>query len=408
MARKIKHFLYVGVILFLLSISVNCFAETEAEYEKIANEILSTMTWPERIAQMFLITAPTGDGAQALQKKYKFGGYVFFGNDFASSTPSEVRTRIGGIKSASKTPMLLSVDEEGGTVTRISGYSQYGHTENDFIFDRSFSTSPASVSTFIQKTVGTMRNKGVVSCLKHFPGYGNNGDTHSEVIVDNRSLNTFKTRDLLPFEAGIRSGCDMIMVSHNIVNCFDSSLPASLSSKVVGYLRNEMGFQGVIVTDSLSMAGVQGYAGNSRGNTAVQAILAGNDMLCLTQYSEELPAIHNAVQNGTIPKSRINASVKRILMMKLRRGIINPTTDLAKYRVPGKPALKSIQLDSQGIMVQWNPAKNAEKYHLYRKSNVDSKWRRVASGNGLRWRDKNVVTGITYTYTVRAEKCICL
>ncbi len=130
------------------------------------------------------------------------------------------------------------------------------------------------------------------------------------------------TRDLRPFKAGITSGADMVMVSHIIVKTFDKRRPASLSPKVHKYLRNNMEFDGVIITDGLGMKGVTNYAG-SQGKAAVMAVKAGNDMLCVTgNYKKCYKALKKAVKNGTISKSQIDESVLRILKMKIRRGII--------------------------------------------------------------------------------------
>lgn len=334
--------------------------------EERAEEILKHMSWKEKVAQMFVVAAPKSNAAK-VQKKYQFGGYVFFANDFKGRTPKQVKAMISKIQKKSKIKMIMAVDEEGGTVTRVSSFSVFrkkrfdsprnvfarggysaivkdtkekdkllkriglntnfapvadvAYKSSNFIYKRSFSTNAKSVSKFIQKTVKQMKKDKVISTLKHFPGYGGNGDTHTNVIRDKRTLNTFKKRDLLPFGAGIKSGCDMIMVSHNIVECFDKKNPASVSKKVHRYLRKDMGFEGVIITDSLSMAGVAGYTGSS-GQVAVKAVQAGNDILLSTNYSGQYKAVYAALKKGKIKKKQINESVKRILLMKLNRGII--------------------------------------------------------------------------------------
>lgn len=338
---------------------------SDKEISAKVKSLMKTMTWKEKIAQMILIEAP-GNAAE-IQEKYQFGGYVLFGNDFADSTPASVKKRIKAIQKASKIPMLIAVDEEGGTVVRASKYPQFrsapfqsprdvyaaggwagirkdaktksqflknlgintnlapvadvAYDSNNFIYKRSFSTDSAMVSKYISKTVKIMGQENVVSVLKHFPGYGNNGDTHTDLIHDRRSLATFKKRDLKPFAAGISAGCDMIMVSHNIVHCFDAKNPASISPKVIKYLRKTMGFEGVIVTDSVAMSGVVKFTG-SEGESAVRAVLAGNDLVCSTGYKETYNALYQAFKAGRISKKQINASVKRILTMKYRRGII--------------------------------------------------------------------------------------
>ena len=113
------------------------------------------------------------------------------------------------------------------------------------------------------------------------------------------------------------------MVSHTIVNAFDSNNPASLSPNVHSYLRKEMGFNGVIITDGLAMMGITNFVGGDQGKAAVKAAQAGNDMLCVTgDYNKCYKALVKAAKNGTIPESQIDESVKRILRMKIKRGII--------------------------------------------------------------------------------------
>lgn len=348
--------------------------EKEAQKKKKAKEdiedkvedLIKNMSKKEKVAQMILVAAPRQKAA-SIQKKYQFGGYVLFANDFAGSNPTSLRKRIEGIQKNSKIPMLIAVDEEGGTVVRASMYRQFrssryasprnvyaakgwdgiekdtvskakflkglaintnlapvadvAYHQSDFIYKRSFSTSAKSTSKFIKKTVGLMGEQHIISTLKHFPGYGNNGDTHTNLIHDYRSKESFEKRDLKPFAAGIKAGCDMIMVSHNIVHCFDSKNPASISPKVISYLREDMGYDGVIVTDSLTMAGVSSYTG-SVGKSAVKAVKAGEDLLCTSEYKKTYSALIKAVEKGEISEKRLDESVRRILLMKCRRGLI--------------------------------------------------------------------------------------
>jgi len=126
--------------------------------------------------------------------------------------------------------------------------------------------------------------------------------------------------DFLPFEAGIDAGADVVMVAHNIVYCMDDIYPASLSLKVHKILREELGFEGVIITDELSMDGVKDFAEDER--IAVFAVQAGNDLLCCTEFETQIQAVIKAVENGEITEERINESVFRIILLKLKRGII--------------------------------------------------------------------------------------
>lgn len=363
----------MSVLLCLTIICTDTGTDVHARYyedndkyikQRVADR-MKKMSWEEKIAQMILVKAPAKNAVN-IQKQYQFGGYVLFGEDFENSTPEKLRNRIYGIQKASKIPMLIAVDEEGGAVVRASRYRQFRSTSyaspravfsaggwngivkdtknkakflkklgintnlapvadvaydsSNFIYNRSFSTNATDTSRYINLVVNNMKQEDVISSLKHFPGYGNNGDTHTNLIHDYRSYTSFKNRDLKPFQAGIRSGCDMIMVSHNIVHCFDSKNPASISPKVNKYIRNTMGFKGVIVTDSLSMAGVRSFTG-SEGESAVRAVQAGDDLLCTEHYKETYQALLRAYKTKRISKKRINASVKRILMMKYRRGL---------------------------------------------------------------------------------------
>ncbi len=343
-------------------------SKAEKAVDAKAERILSQMTTDEKVAQMMVVAFPAKDAA-SVQKKYQFGGYILFGRDFKRTSKSGMKKKLAACQKASKAKMLLAVDEEGGTVVRASLYKKYRkkkfrsprrvyssggykaitsdtkkkdlflrslglncnfapvadvpYKKSNFMYKRSFSTSVSKTKKFIRLCVTRMGTDNVVCVMKHFPGYGKNGDTHGKIIRDKRGLITFKTRDLRPFAEGIDAGADMIMVSHIIVNAFDRKNPASLSKNVNRYLRSNMGFDGVIITDGLGMKGVTDFVGGSQGEAAVRAVKAGNDMLCVTgNYKKCYTALRKAVRSGSIPKSQVDASVKRILKMKIRRGII--------------------------------------------------------------------------------------
>ncbi|MBQ9531436.1 MAG: beta-hexosaminidase [Eubacterium sp.] len=373
MKKSIKSFaslVLALVIALTMSFSITAVAYAK-EKEKIAQserieEILKSMTLSEKIGQMMLVYVPKSK-AYETQKKRQYGGYVIFANSFKNSTKGKIKKRISVWQKTSKVKMLISVDEEGGSVVRASKYKQFrkypymsprrvyqkggwekvksdakskskfllslnintnlapvadvAYKRSNFIFSRSFSTNANAVSKYIRLSVTEMNNKKCISTLKHFPGYGNNGDTHTGVVVDYRSKKVFENRDLKPFKAGIKAGAPMIMVSHNIVRCFDKRHPASMSYKVHKYLREEMNFDGVIVTDGLGMKGVINKYG-SYEEVAVRAVKAGNDMLCTPHGVRGIRAIRKAVKKGEIKESQIDKSVRRILKMKLDYGII--------------------------------------------------------------------------------------
>ena len=343
-------------------------AGNAATDDERAQQILSQMSTEEKVAQLMVVAMPSKDAA-SVQSKYQFGGYILFGRDFKRTNKSGMRKLLNSCQTSSKIPMLIGTDEEGGTVVRASFYKKYRksrfrspsqvyragkykgiikdtkkkdnflkslglncnfgpvadvpYKKNNFMYKRAFSTKAAKTSKFVRLTVAQMGSDGVVSALKHFPGYGKNGDTHGKIIKDKRSKLTFLTRDLRPFRAGIDAGADMVMISHTVVKAFDSRNPASLSPAVISYLRKDMGFKGVIITDGLGMKGVTAFVGGSQGEAAVRAVKAGNDMICATgNYKACYNSLLKAVNEGAIPADQLDASVTRILMMKIRRGII--------------------------------------------------------------------------------------
>ena len=161
---------------------------------------------------------------------------------------------------------------------------------------------------------------GTGMALKHFPGYGSNVDTHTGIAIDERPLDSFRESDFLPFEAGIAAGAQSILVSHNVVNCMDSELPASLSPAVHDILRTELGFVGVIMTDDLIMEAITDYTGGE--NAAVLAVQAGNDMLVSSDFVTQYNAVLAAVQDGTISEDRIRESAVRVIRWKLDLGLM--------------------------------------------------------------------------------------
>ena len=148
----------------------------------------------------------------------------------------------------------------------------------DFIYDRTLGRDAQETSQYVAAVVETMAEEGMGSVLKHFPGYGNNVDTHTGIAVDQRPLETFEASDFLPFQAGTEAGGGKtaVLVSHNIMAAVDDTLPASLSPAVHDLLREQLGFDGVVMTDDLAMEAVAAYSAD--GAVAVMALEAGNDL----------------------------------------------------------------------------------------------------------------------------------
>ena len=266
--------------------------------------VLAKMTLAEKVGQMFIVRCPE-QGAAEKAAEYHLGGYILFRENFEEKTPVQAAEMVRACQAAAALPMLVGVDEEGGTVNRISGYPAFRDTPfaspqelyqaggfdavredalekcafleelgvnvnfapvcdvstdpEDFIYKRSFGRNAAETAQYVRTVVETMGERGMGSVLKHFPGYGNNADTHTGIAVDDRPYDSFAASDFLPFRAGIEAGADIVLVSHNIVSCMDSAYPASLSPRVHEILREELGFTGVTVTDDLYMDGIRDF-----------------------------------------------------------------------------------------------------------------------------------------------------
>ena len=339
--------------------------------EQRLNERIANMTLEEKVGQLFFVRCPETGAAEDV-KNYHLGGLLLFGRDYKNAggewlTQDDFTAAVQSYQAAADIPLFIGSDEEGGTVTRASKnpnlfsaplpspqelYTAEGMDgllsttrtyneqlkalginvnfapvcdvstdKNDFIYARSFGKDAQTTADYIAKAVTEYEAAGVACVLKHFPGYGNNVDTHTGIAVDERSYETFETADLLPFSAGIAAGAPFVLVSHNIVNCMDASLPASLSPKVHEILRGTLGFDGLIVTDDLAMDAVKSYAQD--GSVAVLALQAGNDMIVTTDYRTQIPQVIAAVQSGEIDEREIDAHVYRVLHEKQAFGLID-------------------------------------------------------------------------------------
>ena len=333
-----------------------------------AQGILDKMSLEEKIGQMFLIRYSDDQTVLSDIAQYNPGGILLFAKDFENHTKESIKAQLDTCQQASGTPLIIGVDEEGGVVTRISRFTNFrserfkspqdlyaeggferiasdtdekcallksvginvnlapvadvSEDPSSFIYDRTIGQNAEITSEYVRTVVGRMKANGMGSALKHFPGYGDNGDTHTDIITDTRPLGAFVSGDLLPFQAGIDEGTDIVLVSHNIVSCMDPDYPASLSPTVHALLRNTIGFDGVIMTDDLVMSAITEYTDGK--SAAVQAVIAGNDLLCCSDYAVQVPAVIEAVKSGVISEERINESAKRIIQMKLDLGIIQP------------------------------------------------------------------------------------
>ena len=371
--------LFIGYIIYCLSIRknhsikiINDSIETIKQEEKKdifekyyskATKILKKMTLEEKIGQLFLVRY--NDNVDDEIKNYYPGGYILFAKDFKDETKESIKAKLRSNQKESKIPLILGVDEEGGTVTRISRfinfrdekfkspqdiYNEGGYdllektesekaklllslginlnlapvadvstNENDFMYSRSFGKNAEETSIYIKNMVNYANEKMISSTLKHFPGYGNNSDTHTGVAIDDRSYDSIKNNDFLPFISGIEANVPSILVSHNVVNSIDEKYPASLSKKTHNILRNDLEFSGIIMTDDLAMDAVKSYVNDDCA--ATMAINSGNDMIITTDFVTMYDEVLKNVKENKIKKSIINKAIRRIISWKLTYGI---------------------------------------------------------------------------------------
>ena len=340
--------------------------ELFAQYYKQAEQIMKDMTIEEKVGQMFLVRYPDNGVINQIKNEAP-GGYILFGKDFDNETKESILKELTENQQASKIGLIFGVDEEGGTVVRVSSHKAFRSSKfqspqelwkqgqlpqiledskeksellksiglnmnlapvvdvptktSSFMYERSYGRGAENTATYVSRLIQTMNEDNMISVMKHFPGYGDNVDTHTGIAIDERPYSTFETSDFLPFESGIEAGGPCILVSHNIVKAMDENYPASLSENVHKILREDLNFSGIVITDDLSMEAVKTYAEN--GDVAVQAVLAGNDMLISSNFVEQKQEILKAIEENKIRENIINKAVRRILSMKIAYGIID-------------------------------------------------------------------------------------
>jgi len=332
------------------------------DYYDLAYKKMKTMSLSDKIGQLLLVRYPDDSAIEAL-KKYNFGGFVFFAKDFKEKSKQEVIRMINTLQTSSAIPLLTAVDEEGGSIIRVSSNSNLADhpfksskelyqlggfnrissdtiekskvlydlglnlnlapvvdvttDESAYMYPRSFGADTTLTSTYAKTVIEASKNTKVSYTLKHFPGYGNNADTHQSAVSDTRSLEDILNFDIPPFESGIKGGAEAVLVSHNIVSGIDANHPSSLSASVHNILRNRLNFTGIIMTDDLNMG-----ATSSIDQKYVEALLAGNDLLIVTDYETAMSQIKKALQDGDISEEMIDKLAFRNLAWKYYKGLL--------------------------------------------------------------------------------------
>ena len=351
------------LVLYFLLFYLCSSKELFEDYYEEAEKYLNNMTLEDKVSQMFIPKYVPANASEDLPN-LKPGGYVLYAEHFNHEADyildyvvkkNDISMKKIGL------PLVLSVDEEGGAKhcrvslkhrsepfptpqeiynksgiegilkidqekrdllrrfflnVNLAPVADLSYNSSDYIFDRTIGR-PANVSAeYIGADVEGYVKDNFTCCAKHFPGYGHNVDTHKGIGIDNRSYETFLEEDFKTFEAAIDKKVPMILVSHNIVKCKDPLYPASLSKTWIDILRNYLNFSGIVITDDISMQGIQQYINN--GTEAILAANAGNDLIITNNFRTHRQLVIEAVKNGTIKEETINIAVRRVIAWKLQ------------------------------------------------------------------------------------------
>ncbi|MFS0689202.1 beta-N-acetylhexosaminidase [Sporosarcina sp. 179-K 8C2 HS] len=340
----------------------------EIDFSRV-DELMENMTLEEKVGQLLIVGMEGktyGDQLDHLIRLYHVGGIILLGKNV--SYPAGIVKLLNESKKANssyKIPLFVSVDEEGGRVSRLPssmkklptaeylgrtgderlvyetgvylaellhafGYNMnyapvldvHSNPKNPVIGDRSFSSNPEEVANLSMAMMKGMTDNGIISVVKHFPGHGDTHvDSHLSLPVIEKTLEELYRTELIPFQRAIDEHADMIMVAHIMFPKLDDEYPSSLSKKIItGLLRKELHYEGVVITDDLTMGAIVNEF--TVPEAAVQSFIAGSDLLLIAgDYEAQVDtfnALMNAVQAGTISENRIDESVRRILELKER------------------------------------------------------------------------------------------
>lgn len=342
-------------------------------YYKKAYTKLKKLTLDEKIGQLLLVKYSSKTSEEAI-KKYHISGFVYYEDAFKDKSLKGVKNMISSAQKKSRIPLITSVDEEGGNVVRISSnkklisnslkkypnlfyYNKYNKlafkpssmlykeggypliekevkvksdilsnlginvnlapvvdisSKSSYIYHRTLTLGIDKTSEYARRVIKTSKKTKVSYTLKHFPGYGNNLDTHEVTSMDKRDLNYLKNNDLKPFIAGINAGSEFIMISHNKINAIDKNNPASLSKNVHKLLPSDLKYTGLIITDALDMGALDNI-----NNKYVKAFKAGNHLLIVNDYKKA----HKEIKKN-IKESDIDKLVFKVLAWKYYKGLL--------------------------------------------------------------------------------------
>ena len=339
-----------------------------------ADKLLAEMTLHEKVCQLFVVqpsdltgvpqVTAAGETTRQALERYPVAGLLYDASNLVSLT--QTHSMLVDVQTCSKIPLILTCDEEGGRVNRLMhtigttyigpmldykdqgrqtaednaktiatdmkfcGFNMdlapvadvWSNRANTVIGDRAYSDDFLQAAELVSAAVNGFHQGGVACTLKHFPGHGDtSADSHYGSVYVYKTLDELRAAEFLPFQAGISAGADAVMMGHLIIAEVDDQ-PALLSHKIVTeLLREELDFDGVVITDSLKMQAMTDHYGS--GDIAVGAVQAGVDLLlCPQNLDQAVAALTQAVEDGTVTQERLDESVLRVLRLKINRGII--------------------------------------------------------------------------------------
>ncbi|GAA4829385.1 beta-N-acetylhexosaminidase [Paenibacillus vulneris] len=357
-------------------------------------DLVNSMTLEEKLGQMVLFGVEgtvLDDTTRNHITKDHVGGFIFFGPNIKDSHQAwSLFQSMQKENASAKLPLLLGVDQEGGRVSRLPkelpafpasqavGAAQdpdyaykVGSTlahalgafglnidfapvldvnsnlNNPVIGDRSFGSTAEAVNRMAIPEMKGIQSGGVIPVVKHFPGHGDTSvDSHKELPIVQHDLQRLRTVEFAPFAEAIRQGADAVMVAHLLVTKLDPKLPASLSPVIIQqYLRGELGFNGVVITDDMTMEAIGSTMPIDKA--AVQAVQAGADIVLVGHEPAKERAVLNALlqaaREGALKQETIDASVYRIAKLKTKAKLTKesvPEPNIEKLSSDMKSALK--------------------------------------------------------------------
>lgn len=371
MMKKILLFILIAGVL----LSTGCSFEKKDEALSKAEEILEGMTLSEKVWQLFIVNpeditkigrvVAAGETSKKAIEKYPVGGLIYF--DYNLKDFDQAKTMFLNMQSYSKLPLFIGVDEEGGRVSRAGANKKMKVTrhppmaeiktadeaynvgktlgkelkavgfnldfapvadiivneKNTEIGNRSFGSDPQKAAVLVSEVVKGLKEEGVFSVLKHFPGHGSTyTDSHTGYSESKRTLSELRENEFIPFKAGIDAGADFVLLSHMTLVSSKEKIPCSVSKEIIDILKNELDFKGIITTDSFKMGAITDKY--TPEEAARKAISAGVDIILMPEdIDKSFKGIMDGISSGEITEERIDESVLKILYKKVQAGLIN-------------------------------------------------------------------------------------